>query len=600
MHIMTSQSDRIDSDAVSFRAAEMRSAQSAGLLGACVARDMARALFTGSCKNVYFWRIGTISLMSAAPSALAIELPLEHHARLTLERDINKTFDLPLLLRQPYVVIDFFRDMYAALRLRDGRYVTNGIDLQDVSPAALGLAVVDRIEAFEPRYQALWLEAFRRFAALANAAPARFIITPVYQLATFLEDGRFRVEPSWNAEQIAVRNRLLGFMQRIALTLLDRAIIAPLLPEALALDPNHEYGAGPYHYQPAVFRRAIEIMTDTPELVQRVAADPARRQAIAAAEAAAWARSLTPGGVSATPAASATRPEPSNEQVEMVLPLRAMNDERGSDLLRARAGLIATLNHFCDASFVDRLSVVVPKDDVAEVSALAADCAVAMQVVPEDELLPTGRIGAIPRRGWYLQQLIKLAYGRVCRTRFYLTLDSDIFLIAPLDGSVLREGRAPLLTEPVAAHPGWWEASARALGLDPAQLPLRADGAFGVTPSFLRTAVVNSLLDRLQALAAPEDWPDYLCGLANNGNTTWTEYSLYWTHLLATTDPESLYYARPVYLYSHYPWHLGRTIIAEPARYEQLFAILQSIHVTAADHAGFVAQFLAAARTRAA
>jgi hypothetical protein len=268
----------------------MRTAPAAGLIGACVARDMKTAIFPNT-KSKFLWRIGTLSLMSPAPSRLEITLPdAAPEVLMTLDRDINKTFELDAVLAQPYVVIDFFRDLYAALVLRDGRIITNGIDVQKIGVRALGLDVTDQFEAHDPRFPALWLENFRRFCALANASTAQFIIVPVYQLTTFWTPQGFRLAEGWRAKQIVSRNMILGFMQRIALALLENALLAPLAPDTQQLDPDHEFGPGPYHFTPAVFTRAVEIMEHLPEYVQTLSASPERREQIVAAEMQAWAR----------------------------------------------------------------------------------------------------------------------------------------------------------------------------------------------------------------------------------------------------------------------------------------------------------------------
>jgi hypothetical protein len=172
--------------------------------------------------------------------------------------------------------------------LRDGRMVTNGIEVNTFGAKALGLDVADRVEAHDPRYPELWLESFRRFCEIANSTSAQYIISPVYQLTTFWNEGVFQLEPGWRAKQIVSRNIILGFMQRIALTLLENSFLMPLPVEMLALDRDHEYGPGPYHFGKEVYKRAIELLTDAPEFIQSVSGSMERRNEIVLRELTAW------------------------------------------------------------------------------------------------------------------------------------------------------------------------------------------------------------------------------------------------------------------------------------------------------------------------
>jgi len=281
-------------------------------------------------------------------------------------------------------------------------------------------------------------------------------------------------------------------------------------------------------------------------------------------------------------------------QIELMLPLRLANGERGSDFQRAQQGLIASVNRFCDPAFVCRLTIVVPQADLDAAAALAAGCVVPVEIISETALLPTDKIGDIPRRGWFVQQMLKLAFCRLCSTPFYVTLDADVFLIKPLNESVFQDGLAPAHYEPVSAHPGWWEASAKTLDFELTAKAFNEAQAFGVTPAFLKTGIVWSMLDRLDTLSGG-DWVQYLCARTSLQNNCWTEYSLYWTYLINKHTPETLYYGHPLYLYSHYTWHANRTLADRSMSYPQNFCILQSSQIDDRAYTDFVSGFLAGA-----
>jgi len=80
---------------------DIRNTSSAGLIGACVSRDLKNALFPSLRHSKHIWRINTLSLMSEAPSRLEISVPdADKPTMMTLDRDINKSFDLQDVLNE--------------------------------------------------------------------------------------------------------------------------------------------------------------------------------------------------------------------------------------------------------------------------------------------------------------------------------------------------------------------------------------------------------------------------------------------------------------------------------------------------------------------
>jgi len=288
-------------------------------------------------------------------------------------------------------------------------------------------------------------------------------------------------------------------------------------------------------------------------------------------------------------------------QIQVVLPLKVNNSERGSDFDRIRSGLVPSLRRFCNPKFITKLTVVVPEGDIDAASTLISSFDCPAEVISENSLVPSLSTD-LPRRGWYLQQFIKIAYSRMCETPFYLTLDADIFLLNPLGPEIFRDGRAPANYEPVTAHAGWWVRSAMVTDARIDAVQHDEHRAFGVTPAFLSSEIMRGLIERLDQIAKREgcsDWVNYLCRWTSDNDDTWTEYSLYWTHLINVCDATTIYYERPVYRFSHYP-HL----ILNPVRQEdagaELFGVLQSSHVTVADFAATVQALLPSVDTAAA
>jgi hypothetical protein len=146
-------------------------------------------------------------------------------------------------------------------------------------------------------------------------------------------------------------------------------------------------------------------------------------------------------------------------------------------------------------------------------------------------------------RGWYIQQILKMAAAQVVETPYYLTLDADVICVRPVRSQDLFVGGKALVnTTSEDWHPDWYRNSERVLGL------ARSGLTHGVTPALLHRDAMTALFAHLQArVAAPlragqviagrhssigralGSWRSYLLR-----NTPWTEYSLYYTYLEAT------------------------------------------------------------------
>lgn len=163
-------------------------------------------------------------------------------------------------------------------------------------------------------------------------------------------------------------------------------------------------------------------------------------------------------------------------------------------------------------------------------------------------------------KGWYKQQLVKLAIADWVATPFYLTLDADVVCTRTLRYADLVHGERGLCrVHGEDLHPDWYRQSARVLGLSPARTGI----SHNVTPALLARDGVRALATFLQRRARsegplarlrarfmraggppPNNWRDYLAR-----HVPWTEYALYYTFLEATGQFERYHFEAPTGLY---------------------------------------------------
>lgn len=141
-----------------------------------------------------------------------------------------------------------------------------------------------------------------------------------------------------------------------------------------------------------------------------------------------------------------------------------------------------------------------------------------------------------PNKGWYRQQLIKLAIHERVGTPWYMTLDSDVLFVKPFSaGSLIRGGKAALNVQTeadfrrlyrrkLAAH----EVKVRESRYGRAEHILKfARGPeylrqwYGETPVLLNRGIVKALTEHIEA-SWMRPWRQALLD-----NLPWTEYPLY-------------------------------------------------------------------------
>jgi hypothetical protein len=188
-----------------------------------------------------------------------------------------------------------------------------------------------------------------------------------------------------------------------------------------------------------------------------------------------------------------------------------------------------------------------------------------LELVPELALMRATR-GDVTR-GWYQQQVIKLAALAGLDAPFALVLDADVIAVRDVgDDDLLRDGRAIRAREPVAEHPGWVRQSADALGVAP------LDYSAKVQPSVLAPAAVRLLAGyaerSVRARKSIARAASMTPGLRRRLTTwrgrliaalPWTENQLYDTFLVRTGQFEQFHVVvdDPV-LYDNCVWHRGQ------------------------------------------
>jgi len=167
-----------------------------------------------------------------------------------------------------------------------------------------------------------------------------------------------------------------------------------------------------------------------------------------------------------------------------------------------------------------------------------------VEVIDERALVPeldlVRRLPGSSHRGWYLQQIIKLAAVHEVDTDFALVVDGDVLAVRPVtDADLLPDGRGIRTKEPRERHPTWVENAGRTLGMPP------LDYCASVTPSVLSregvrdlaTYAAQSLPNLRRSLALARRLPIMSSRIGTwrgrlLANLPWTEFQLYETFLV--------------------------------------------------------------------
>lgn len=223
--------------------------------------------------------------------------------------------------------------------------------------------------------------------------------------------------------------------------------------------------------------------------------------------------------------------------IDAVLPLRLADYDR-SEILR-----ISVRRFFSD---LGTCWVVTPDHEAAEIKSRIGDTQYV--VVAESDVVPELK-KCPPVRGWFVQQLIKIAIADRITTDFYLTLDADVICTRPVTSTdLIKQGRALGMRYVGHIHPQWYDWASRVLNV------LASRWMYGVTPLLVHTQAMLALQDYLAYRERPRSMPRNSPFSRTNQEATgnwrqyllrslpWTEYALYFTFLESMGMYEQFYF----------------------------------------------------------
>lgn len=238
------------------------------------------------------------------------------------------------------------------------------------------------------------------------------------------------------------------------------------------------------------------------------------------------------------------QPNPSST-IDAVLPLTLRDLDRAGLLFESLARRFRGLG---------TLWIVCPDVEVRVLDRCLRELASGLNVRVEAEgnLVPELRLVPL-LKGWYRQQLVKLAIHERVRTDLYLTLDADVICTKRVCPERLAPNRlAPCHVIERDLHPDWYDASESVLELS----ALRRGVLHNVTPALLHRDGVAALARYLEERARRGAFSNGVRGLKQRlafararasagaamagwrlllaGGAPWTEYALYYTFLEAT------------------------------------------------------------------
>jgi hypothetical protein len=177
--------------------------------------------------------------------------------------------------------------------------------------------------------------------------------------------------------------------------------------------------------------------------------------------------------------------------------------------------------------------------------------------------------------GWYKQQIIKLMVANVIQTKYYLVLDSDLYLNQLLRyedlfyNNKLKYSQQPWQTvndKYYSTNSNWWISSCNILNY-PVENLYDQKYLMGVTPQILITENVKNLINHLKELYCSE-WQKRICEMK------FTEYTLYWIYLMKNNLTE-LYSIDGKQLWKH---DLDRNILYYHTEEEVITIVNRSIN----------------------
>jgi hypothetical protein len=195
---------------------------------------------------------------------------------------------------------------------------------------------------------------------------------------------------------------------------------------------------------------------------------------------------------------------------EFVLPI-SLNNKYGDEDERVRI-LRDSFERYCPSACI---WVVTPGEQLQQVKQIIGATKTAYQFLRDEDV-----VKARFDSGWYRQQAVKMAMAEKVGTPYYLTLDSDMFLVRPPElADFYQNGKGKMHFEkhPVSSdiRLPWYNNTAAFL-----RLP-RLREYIPTTPVLLSAEGMRRICARLG-----ENWQDRL-GAVSGPDFKWTEYCLY-------------------------------------------------------------------------
>lgn len=198
--------------------------------------------------------------------------------------------------------------------------------------------------------------------------------------------------------------------------------------------------------------------------------------------------------------------------------------------------------------------IVCPAAETAEVAGLAREVTrdERLHVLPELDLCPDVARAVDPStggiRGWYVQQMLKLAAARRVTTSHYITMDSDVVTFRALRAEcVVRDGRALCGVESAETYTELYTPAFAAAEVRIKERRLKNSAAllgytrsaryvgcyYSETPTVFSAGAMRAMCDHLTERHG-RPWTHVLAE-----STGWTEHSLYFQYLEMTGELEA-------------------------------------------------------------
>ncbi|PCK09041.1 MAG: hypothetical protein COA42_06060 [Alteromonadaceae bacterium] len=247
--------------------------------------------------------------------------------------------------------------------------------------------------------------------------------------------------------------------------------------------------------------------------------------------------------------------------------------------------LLLSIDKFGNVDVIADIFVICPDDEMQEIqeNLKKHQNYDTLTFVSEDSLVPDAmKIKAYDpdgRGGWYFQQVLKIACATLVKTDFYITLDSDVILMKPMQVAQLFSGERSFVNvedkayyqkmyteefaeEEYMVKTGRYLRAVEVLELE--ETERSSVQIFGETPVTLNKHISNALIAHMSALS---DTPWYELLMRQSG---WTEYGLYFMFAQKTNLLDKYHVvASPDHVLdlSRSAWHLSSHYIV-PRNYD--------------------------------